>query len=273
MAAGAREYSSDASGTKRVHPGWAGTCGITAAVLARGGMTGPRTAYEGRFGLYATHLRSDTVTPDLPAATREHGTVWETMQVAIKPFPVGQLNIAFIDAAITLATEHAIAPDEIASIEMLVPPHAVKVVCEPVEMRRHPPNIYGAQFGLQYQIACCLIHRKFGLAELERFREPQILALADKVNYRLDENTGYPQTWSGEIIVTLKNGQRLTRREQSNRGSSANPLPDRDIVRKFMANAQLAVSPDRAGEISDAILGLDDHAGVQKLADSLSPPA
>ena len=43
MAAGSREYSSNASGSKRLHPGWAGVAGITAAALARGGITGPRT--------------------------------------------------------------------------------------------------------------------------------------------------------------------------------------------------------------------------------------
>lgn len=57
MASGTREYSADASGSKRLHPGWAGVAGITAAVLARAGISGPRTAYEGRYGLYATHLR------------------------------------------------------------------------------------------------------------------------------------------------------------------------------------------------------------------------
>jgi len=178
-----------------------------------------------------------------------------------------------IRRAIALATEHAIVPDDIAAIEMLVPPHAVKVVCEPVEMRRHPPNHYGAQFGLQYQVACCLIHRKFGLAELDRYREPQILALADKVNYRIDEHTSYPKSWSGEVIVTLKNGRIIKRREQSNRGSSAHPLADADIVGKFMANAELAVSRSRAEEIRDAILGLDDEGGVARLTGALWPPA
>jgi 2-methylcitrate dehydratase PrpD len=45
MAAGTREYSADGSSTKRMHPGWAGVCGITAARLAREGFTGPRSAY------------------------------------------------------------------------------------------------------------------------------------------------------------------------------------------------------------------------------------
>lgn len=260
MASGSREYSSDASGTKRLHPGWAGVAGISAAVLAKGGFTGPRTAYEGRFGLYATHLHADSQ-PDLAPATHELGETWETLQVSIKPYPVGHFNVAFIDAAIALSRKHDIRADDVAAIEALVPPHALKIVCEPVESRKRPGNSYAAQFSVQYAIACALIAQKFGLAELERYNDPQILALADKVSHRADPATGYPKHLSGEVIITMKNGERLSHREQINRGAPENPLAEPDIVAKFMNNAELAVPRPRAEEIRDAILGLDEPEG------------
>ncbi len=270
MASGVREYSTDASWTKRLHPGWAGVAGISAAVLASGGFTGPRTAYEGRFGLYASHLHAGIESADLAAATRELGSTWETLQVAIKPFPVGHLNVSFIDAAIALSSEHRIRPGDIASIETLVPPHAVKIVCEPVEQRKRPASSYAAQFSIQYAVACALIHRKFGLAELERYHDPEILALADKVSYRLDPDTGYPKSWSGEVIVILNNGKRLAHREQINRGAADNPLSEADIVGKFTDNAQMAVSRARAEAIRDVILGLDQQDHAQGVAQTLS---
>lgn len=272
MASGAREYSADASGTKRMHPGWAGASGITAAVLARGGFTGPRTAYEGRFGLYETHLRASSAPYDLTAATRDLGATWETLAVAIKPFPVGQLNVAFIDAAIVISRKLQAPPDAIASIEVLVPPHAVKVVCEPVAARKRPANSYAAQFSVQFAVACALIHQKFGLAELERYRDPEILALADKVSYRLDPHTGYPKSWSGEVIVTLKNGERIAHREQANRGAEDNPISEADIVRKFMDNAKMAIPHSRAEAIKEAILGLDAIEHARTIAETLAKP-
>ncbi len=271
MASGAREYSTDASWTKRVHPGWAGVAGISAAMLARGGFTGPRTAYEGRFGLYATHLHSGVESADLPAATHELGSSWETLQVAIKPFPVGHLNVSFIDAAIALSRAHRIRPSDIASIEVLVPPHAVKIVCEPAATRKRPASSYAAQFSIQYAVACGLIHQTFGLAELERYNDPEILALADKVSYRVDPDTGYPKYWSGEVIVTLKNGKRLAHREQINRGAADNPVSDADIAGKFMDNAQMAVSRARAEAIRDTMLELDRKDSAREIAELLSP--
>jgi len=58
MASGSLEFLEDGAWTKRMHPGWAGVAGITAATLAKHGFVGPRGAYDGRFGLYASHLGS-----------------------------------------------------------------------------------------------------------------------------------------------------------------------------------------------------------------------
>jgi 2-methylcitrate dehydratase PrpD len=270
MAAGAREYSSNASRTKSLHPGWAGACGITAAILAQGGFTGPRTTYEGRFGLYATHLKPDVAPDDLALATRALGENWETLQVAFKPFPVGHFNISFIYAALALAKQHAPRAEDIEAIEVLVPPNAVKVVCEPVADRKRPAHSYAAQFSVQYAVACTLIRGRFGLKELELYGDPAILALADKVSYRLDPNTGYPRAWSGEVIVTMKDGRRLAHREQVNRGAPDNPLAESDIVAKFMENAQCALAADDAARVRDRLLSLEDERSASDIAALLS---
>ena len=266
MAAGTREYSTDGASTKRMHPGWAAVCGITAARLAGSGFTGPRAAYEGRFGLYRTHLGPDLDKWDLGAATRDLGQSWETLNVAIKPFPACQLSIACLDAAITLALEHGLEASTIARIEALVPPHAVAIVCEPATEKRRPRSTYAAQFSIQFGVACALLRRQFGLAELEAYDDPAILALADKVTHAVDARTGYPRHFSGEVIVTLTDGRRLAHREQINRGAADNPVSDAGIVDKYMANARMAVTTGQAERVRDLILQLDALRDVRNLA-------
>src|SRR5262245_5095232 len=73
MASGSMEFLQDGAWTKRLHPGWAGVAGITAATLAKHGYVGPRAAYEGRFGLYASHLGQHFEQADLALATEELG--------------------------------------------------------------------------------------------------------------------------------------------------------------------------------------------------------
>jgi 2-methylcitrate dehydratase PrpD len=64
MAAGSLEFLNDGAWTKRMHPGWAASSAITAATLAKHGFVGPRAAYEGRFGLFASHQESRQIVAD-----------------------------------------------------------------------------------------------------------------------------------------------------------------------------------------------------------------
>jgi 2-methylcitrate dehydratase PrpD len=220
--------------------------------------------------LYATHLGADLKKWDLGAAVRGLGIEWETAQVAVKPFPACQLNISCIDAAIALRRQYSIKPADIESVEALIPPHAVKIVCEPLDEKRRPPSRYAAQFSIPFVVACGLIHGKLGLAELEHYNDPEILTLADKVGYRVDPRTGYPKHFSGEVIVTLKNGRQISHREQVNRGAADNPISDADIIAKFMDNAQLATTVADAAGVRKMILNIDTLDNARKLADALS---
>jgi len=270
MASGTREYSADGAWTKRLHPGWAGAAGITAAALAKEGFSGPRAAYEGRFGLFATHLGAAAAGCDLGAATARLGEKWELMQVALKPFPACQLNIACIDAAIAIATRHPVDPKNVAKIHALIPQHAVKIVCEPIESKRRPGNSYAAQFSIPYAVACALIHRRFGLTEVEKYRDPEILALADKVGYGVDPASGYPKHFSGEVIVTMKDGRTFAHREPVNRGAAERPMSSDEIVSKYRQNAGLALPPGKAEQVRDAVLGIDRGRDARSLARTLA---
>jgi 2-methylcitrate dehydratase PrpD len=273
MAAGTREYSTDNSGSKRLHAGWAAVCGLTAAALARQGFTGPRTAYEGRFGLYATHLGLTAPSLDLPAATAGLGSVWETTQVAVKPYPACQLSIACIDAAVALWREGVIDPASVVHVETVVPPHAVQIVCEPAAAKLVPASGYATQFSLPFCVANALIHGRFGLADMERFEDAAVRALAAKVSYRVDHHTNYPKHFSGEVIVTLADGRVLSHREDINRGAADRPVTPPEIREKFYQNATLAVSHDRADAICAAILGIEEALDARQLAETLAGTA
>ncbi|MBI4190399.1 MAG: MmgE/PrpD family protein [Betaproteobacteria bacterium] len=270
MASGTREYSTDGAWSKRLHPGWAGVAGITAAALAKGGFVGPRAAYEGRFGLFATHLGAASgYEPGI--ATAKLGAKWEMVQVAVKPFPACQLTVSCLDAAIAIATRHRIDPKDVANIQALIQKHAVNIVCEPVASKRRPKNSYAAQFSIPCTVACALIHKKFGLAELEHYRDPEILALADKVDYSIDPTPGIPQHYnSGEVIVTMKNGQTFSHREQINRGGADRPMSGDEIVSKFMQNAVLVLPHSKAEQVRDAVLSIDRMPDVRSLSRALS---
>ncbi|HUG78623.1 MAG TPA: MmgE/PrpD family protein [Burkholderiales bacterium] len=268
-ASGSLEFLEDGAWTKRFHPGWAGVGGIVAAAMARHGFVGPQAAYEGRFGLYASHL-GPRAECDYSRAAAGLGEVWETMNVALKPFPACHLAHAFADAAIALRGA-GLDPADVDGVTALVPEEIVPIVCEPAAAKRRPANHYDAQFSLPYIVAASLVRGKFGLAELDEaaLADPQVLALAAKVRYEIDPGSGFPRHYSGEVVVRTADGRERRHREQVNRGSADRPLADAEIEDKFMQNAACAVTRQRAYEIQEAVLRLPDNSSTRELERAL----
>ncbi|MFF7710010.1 MmgE/PrpD family protein [Pseudomonas sp. NPDC007930] len=273
MAGGSLEFLEDGAWTKRLHPGWAGAAGYTAATLARHGITGPAAAYEGRYGLYRLCLGSAADELNLAEAVAGLNDQWEILQVAVKPLPACHFTHACADAAILLHNQ-GIEVQRIRHIEAWVPAQTVGVVCEPVASKRRPKNSYEAQFSIHYAVASGLLRGRFGLAEQDgaALTAPEVLALADKVEHRVDPASGFPRHYSGEVRVTLDDGQVLSHREAINRGNAERPLSNAEITAKAHANITTAFAAQRAEQVIGAVLNLEQHSAAQ-LAATLAAPA
>jgi 2-methylcitrate dehydratase PrpD len=272
MAAGSLEFLEDGAWTKRMHPGWAASSAITATTLAKHGFVGPRAAYEGRFGLFPSHLGQHLAGADLALATENLGKSWQIEEVAIKPIPACHFAHAAADAAIALSK--TVMPADIHSVDVLVPAEVIKAVCEPEEKKRAPANSYDAQFSIPYIVATGLLRGRFTLDELEdkAIADREVLALARRVNYAADSATSFPKHYTGEVIVTLNNGQQVRHREGVNRGCADRPLSNAEIEVKYFDNACRLVMRQSAKRVRDAVVGID-RGSAAALADVLAQPA
>jgi 2-methylcitrate dehydratase PrpD len=270
MASGSLEFLEDGAWTKRMHPGWAGVVGITAATLARHGFIGPRGAYDGRFGLYASHLGKRFDQADLGLATENLGRTWQIDEVAVKPIPACHFTHAAADAAAVLHKQYDLPASAIRRVRVLVPQEVVKTVCEPVANKRNPANSYDAQFSIPYIVATGLLKGRFTLAELEdqALSDPAVLNLASLIDYEIDQASTFPRHYTGEVIVETEDGRTLRHREAVNRGCADRPLSNDEIVAKFFANADRAIPRKCAETIRDAVLDLD-YQHVRSLGDAL----
>jgi 2-methylcitrate dehydratase PrpD len=270
LASGSLEFLEDGAWTKRMHPGWAGVAGITAGTLAKHGFVGPRKAYDGRFGLYASYLGSHFEWADLALATENLRRGWQIGEVAIKPIPACHFTHAAADAAIALHNSYDLSGQAIRRVRVLVPQETVKAVCEPVANKRRPANSYDAQFSIPYIVASGLLKGRFTLAELEdaALHDSAVLALATRVDYEIDPASTFPRHYTGEVIVETEDGRRLRHREAINRGCADRPLGNDEVVAKFFDNAERAISRTAAERIRDAVLDLD-RQNARTLADRL----
>ena len=272
MAAGSLEFLEDGAWTKRMHPGWAAVSGITAAFLAKQGYIGAGRPYEGRFGLFNAYLSHPdyNAASDLNLATAGLRETWEIANVAIKPFPACHFTHGCIDAALGLVRDHEINVEEIKRVRALVPQEVVKTVCEPVANKRRPQNEYDAEFSIPFLVSAAITRRKFTLAELadDSLRDPEILSLADRVDYEIDSESGFPKYYSGEVVVEMNDGSEIRQREAVNRGNSDRPISNDEIIEKFVGNIEIANGATE--RVRDAILTMDTANSARDVAGRIS---
>ena len=266
MSAGLLEFLADGSWTKRLHPGWAAMSGLTAAGFAKAGWSGPPAVYEGRFGLYNTHLAGRDTRPE--AVCDGLGETWELMRTAVKPYPICHFNHAFADAALTLRPE--IGDTAVAAIRCAIHPVPGKVVCEPPAAKWAPRDEYDAKFSLPYVVATALLRGRFTLAELsdEALADRAVLDLAQKVQVCDDPDSAFPAAYSGAIEIELADGRVLRHREQVNRGHEERPLGNDEIVAKFRGTIGRAAPDAVADRVQEAVLGLGDATPAADFAEA-----
>ena len=258
-ASGVQVFLEEGAWTKRFHPGWAAVAGITAAYLVQHGFIGPSRPYEGKFGLFDTHLQSHAGDADLDVMGAGLGATWHLADTAIKPYPVCHFIHGCADAAIEL--HRLVAPDDIAAVEAFLPKNTMPIVAEPAAAKERPTTDYEAKFSTQFVVATCLLKGHFGLPELQpkALADPAVRALALKVRCSVDPNSAFPTYFSGGVRVTLKDGREVFRHVRVNSGAGDRALSQDEVVAKFMASASLAVDLGHAERIRDVVLHLENR--------------
>ena len=270
MGAGIIEANRTGGTVKRVHCGWAAHAGITAAELASGGLTGPPTVFEGRFGFLQAYL-DDGANAD--ALTRDLGQHWELRRVFFKPYPANHFTHAGIDAAIQLR-EEGLEVEEIESIELGVASPVLRTIAQPEDEKARPKTGYAAQFSGPFTVATALVGGGGLGVSLDDFtdevvRDRMKLDLASRVHCSADEECDriFPNQFPAVLRVRLKNGETREARVSHNRGGPENPLDDEELDAKFRANATRALS-ERAAE--DLRIALQDLENLERVDESLA---
>ena len=237
MASGIIEYLAEGTSTKRMHPGWAAQAGLRAVELARAGFEGPRTVWEGAHGFL--HGFANTLDGAWDRLTGDFGGRWVAQTLAFKPYACGTMIHPYIDCARRLA-KHGIVPGDVAEILCETAEGYVHRLWEPIELKRKPPNAYAAKFSIPFCVGYALLYGHVGLEAFTEAtaRDPQVLALAAKVGYRIDPHNPYPDEFTGHVRITMKDGRVIEERQPHLRGGHREPLTRADIEEKFRANCE-----------------------------------
>jgi 2-methylcitrate dehydratase PrpD len=273
QASGINEYLSNSSSAKSLHTGWAAHAGIVAASLARAGMTGPMSVFEGRDGLLRAYGVRESA--DVAQLEADLGSRWEVTRISIKPYPCCHFAHAFVDCVGALLAR-GIRAEQFAAIECVVPELELALICEPFEQKLKPATPYAAKFSLPFLLAARIAdgsigHRTFDAGNLSR---PDLLALAARVKYRVAKpgEMPFPKSFPGLLEATLTDGRKLTERLDVNAGHPDNPLAFEQVAAKFEDNAVEALGEAGVRRVIE-LAGRLPTISVPELAAALVPPA
>jgi 2-methylcitrate dehydratase PrpD len=268
-AAGLLECWADGTQTKFLHSGSAAQSGITAALLAANGATGPARVFEGRFGLFASHLQDPAIPKDFDRLAGDLGVRWESRNSSFKPYPAAHVLHPYLDALFRLQQEHGITAADVARIDCPVAAFIVGIVCEPVEEKVAPASEAHCRVSLQHTIAEAMVFGNLGRTAYsdDRRSHPEVRALAARVGYRVDPDYPGPGRFKGAVDVTLRDGRTLPLTQEHNRGSQENPMTYGELRAKFDDNASDLLEPEARDQLAEWIANVEHLGDASALVD------
>ena len=228
--------------------------GVTAALLIQSGFTGNRDVLEGDQGIIKTYAPCD------PAKIlSELGQRFTITSCLVKKYPVGSPMMETVDATLALLSKQAINPEQIEKVIVRIPESGARTV-----NNRHMPDV-----NVQFMVSAILLEGKltFEMAhDYERFQNPRVLALKDKVQLVGDnemERSGH--RFQGLVEVTLKDGQTLREHVINCRGRPENPMSPDEVEKKAAWLMEPILGKKNVDQIIDSIRRIESLTSTREL--------
>ncbi|MEJ8838163.1 MmgE/PrpD family protein [Ramlibacter sp. AN1133] len=265
QSAGLWAFTSDGSMSKRIHPGKAAQDGVTAALLAQAGFTGPRHILEAEDGGFLFAM-SDAPRPQ--RLTEGLGTLWHSDATCFKPHACCGSNHACIDAVLELLREQRLAVSDVQRVVAGI----ARVVQTQTGFDYEADSVLNAQMSLRYNIAVAMMDGQAYLEQFtpERIVEARVVQLARRVEIEVHEDVdrAYPEIYGGRVTLVLKDGSTVSRLVEYSRGMPENPMPHPEVERKFLSLAGAAVGQEQAAAIlaqANGLFAADSVAPLNQL--------
>lgn len=234
------------SDARAIYPGFGAMGGVHAALLAKAGVTGPRTAFDGPAGLYRVVFRMPLTEEKIDRLLQTDD--WDFLDTKMKPFPCCRSTQQYVAAAQLLREQ--VRLDRIEKIVVEVKPQA-SALCTPLEARRRPETLQDAKYSIPFMVGFALAHGEVTLQNMNVsvLEDPEALRLAALVECvfqpaRTKNPPGYISITSDGVTI---DGPRLPP-----------PGVPADKVRdKFLDCCGFAGIGEQGPELYDRLLGIE----------------
>ena len=240
----------DGSQAKKLHAGRAAEGGMLAALLARGGLAGPGRVFEDVWGGFFRSFNHDAGEPH--RLVEGLGRDWKLRRVSLKPYAACRGTHSAIDCvgdilAETGRPEAAIEAIRVRLSEMLMG------MCG----QRETATLAGAQMSLPYAIATRCVNGGAALDAYaaDRRRSPAIAEMLGRIT--LEADSSLKPLDEPTVTVRFHDGLEVSRMVPRATGAPERPMSADAIDAKFAALAAMALAPEAATTLRDAVMRLD----------------
>ena len=274
-AGGTTEFLKEGTDTKRFHVAKAAHGGLISAHLANRGMTGPKSIFEGEHGVFKAY--SENFQPD--CLVEELGSRYDILDTSIKLYPFCDGNAAPLEAALAIMRENSLHVDELKTLHFRMKSFLIPYVVNyhgDKERKYRPQNELDGQMSLPFCLAVGILNNgkvkptDFNIAQLS---DPKILALANKVtaeaDTELDKIPLKPMSMPTIATITLKDGRKIEKRVDHQKGDPRNPFSDQDFINKFNECTNNILSSKAQAAALKNVLGLEKQETVKSLINYL----
>lgn len=177
-----------------------------------------------------------------------------------KPYACGLVVHAAIDGCIELTREHALAPDQIARVELTVSPLVLELTA-----KRNPQSGLEGKFSVFHAAAVGIIYHAAGETQFsdEVVRDPRVVALRERVTATEDRAIGRTEA---RVAIILQDGTRLSRHVAHSLGTLARPMSDADLEMKFRSLVEGILPEERIAALIAACWSLESLPDAGEIA-------
>ena len=256
-------FTEDGAMSKRYHVGRAAETGVTAALLAASGFTGPAYIFEAKWGGFlSTYVRHHPCPQALIENLGEH---YRLMRSGIKPYAACRDIHSTLDVVLAARRNHCLQAVDIDRVKVRCIPEMIQMIGS----RSLPKTRFEAQLSLPYSIAVALLTGRAFIAEYEHpyLTDPEVERLAGLVE--LIESPELPFDSEPYVTVTTKDGRSLEGHVDFASGAPQNPMDHEAVIEKFAALASRVLSQPVWAQLKAIVLSLETQSDVRAVTSCL----
>jgi len=238
--------------TKPLHAGLCSRSGVTAARLARDGLTADAAAVSGEKGfwdLYGPEERGAFAVGDR-WRLREEG-------IHVKAYPCCYFTHTAIAATQDIVAD-GVDPAEVERVTVEAGPGAADAL-----HHADPDTGLEAKFSMEYCVASAAVRDRVGLGAFrdDAVDDPAVQALRERVSFAVDDTLDYD---SHEAVVRVETGDgTVERRRENPPGTHDDPLSEADFRAKFTECAGTVLADGAAEGLYESLSSLASISELQ----------